>query len=38
MGYSPASAIPLSSFGAPTANISMNTHKFTSLLDGTTGP
>jgi hypothetical protein len=36
MGYSPASAIPLSSFGAPTANISMNTHKFTSLLDGTT--
>jgi len=35
MGYSPASAIPLSSFGAPTSNISMNSHKFTNLLDGT---
>ena len=34
MGYSPASAIPLNTFGAPTGNISMNSHKFTSLLDG----
>lgn len=34
MGYSPASAIPLNTFGAPTGNIAMASHKFTGLLDG----
>jgi hypothetical protein len=34
MAYSPSADIALSAFGAPTANINMNNHKFTSLLDG----
>lgn len=34
MAYSPASAIPLNTFGAPTGNIAMASHKFTGLLDG----